>query len=200
MAAAISVLAPGIRLAYIVVPTTAAILALQILGTYQLIRKIFRWLALVLLAYIGAAFMSRPDWRAVWRGTLIPTIRFDQEFLSLLVAVIGTELSAYLYTWQSNEEVEEEIAKGRPHLHQRRGATKQELRESRWDITIGMLFSNLIMYFIILSTASTLHTAGRTDISSAAEAAEALKPIAGEAAGILSRSGWLPSGSWRYPS
>jgi NRAMP (natural resistance-associated macrophage protein)-like metal ion transporter len=199
MAAAIGVLAPGVPLPYMVVPTTAAILALQVWGSYVLIRRIFRWLALVLLAYVAAAFMSDPDWSAVWRGTLIPTIQFTQEFLSLLVAVIGTTLSAYLYTWQSNEEVEEEIAIGRRHLHQRRGATRAELRQSRWDIAIGMLFSNIIMYFIILSTASTLHAAGRNDISTAAEAAEALKPLAGEAAGVLFAIGVIAVGFLAVP-
>jgi Mn2+/Fe2+ NRAMP family transporter len=168
-------------------------------GSYVLIRRIFRWLALVLLAYVGAAFISRPDWPAVWRGTLIPTLRLDREFLSLLVAVLGTTLSAYLYTWQSNEEVEEEIAMGRRHLFQRRGASAKELRQSRWDIALGMLFSNVIMYFIILSTASTLHAAGRTDIASAADAAEALKPLAGEAAGILFATGVIAVGFLAIP-
>jgi NRAMP (natural resistance-associated macrophage protein)-like metal ion transporter len=199
MAAAIGVLAPEVPLALIVVPTTAAILTLQIVGSYTTIRKVFRWLALVLFAYIGAAFMSEPDWPAVIRGTLIPTIQFNQEFLSLLVAVIGTTLSAYLYTWQSNEEVEEEIAMGRRHLHQRQGATPEELRQSRWDIAIGMLFSNIIMYFIILSTASTLHRTGRTEISTAAEAAEALKPLAGEAAGVLFAVGVIAVGFLAVP-
>src|SRR4051794_5781532 len=199
MAAAVGVLAPGMSLPMIVVPTTAAILVLQVFGSYVLIRKIFRWLALVLLAYVAAAFMSAPDWSAVWRGTLIPTIQFNQEFLSLLVAVIGTTLSAYLYTWQSNEEVEEEIAMGRNRLDQRRGATAEELRQSRWDIAMGMLFSNIIMYFIILSTASTLHVAGRTEIASAAEAAQALKPLAGEAAGALFAMGVIAVGFLAVP-
>src|SRR5918999_6030926 len=149
MAAAIGVLAPGVPLPAIVVPTTVAILVLQVWGSYVLIRKIFRGLALVLLAYIAAAFMSDPDWPAVWRGTLIPTIQFNQEFLSLLVAVIGTTLSAYLYTWQSNEEVEEEIAIGRRRLVDRKGATKKELKDTRRDVVSGMFFSNLVMYFII---------------------------------------------------
>jgi NRAMP (natural resistance-associated macrophage protein)-like metal ion transporter len=199
MAAAVGVLASDIPLPFIVVPITAAILTLQVWGSYVLIRKIFRWLALVLLAYVGAAFMADPDWSAVWRGTLIPTIQFNQDFLSLLVAVIGTTLSAYLYTWQSNEEVEEEIAMGRKHLYQRRGATSEELRQSRWDIAFGMMFSNIIMYFIILSTASTLHTAGRTDIASAAEAAEALQPLVGEAAGILFAVGVIAVGFLAVP-
>jgi NRAMP (natural resistance-associated macrophage protein)-like metal ion transporter len=199
MAAAVGVIAPGVPTVLVVVITTVAVLTLQVWGSYVLIRKIFRWLALLLLAYIGAAVMSDPDWPAVLRGTLVPTIRFNQEFLSLLVAVIGTTLSAYLYTWQSNEEVEEEIAMGRRRLRERRGATEEELRQSRWDIAMGMLFSNVIMYFIILATASTLHKAGRVDISTAAEAAEALKPIAGEAAGILFAVGVIAVGFLAVP-
>src|SRR5439155_17884800 len=114
---------PHIPLPLIVVPTAVTILALQVWGSYVLIRKIFRWLALTLLSYIGAALMSKPDWPEVLRGTFLPSIQLNQQFLSLLVAVIGTTLSAYLYTWQSNQEVEEEIAMGRRELHQRRGAT-----------------------------------------------------------------------------
>jgi NRAMP (natural resistance-associated macrophage protein)-like metal ion transporter len=199
MADAIRVLLPGISLPYVVLPTAAAILTLQVWGSYILIRKIFRWLALSLLAYVGAAIMSRPHWPEVLRGTFVPTITFSQEFLSLLVAVIGTTLSAYLYTWQSNEEVEEEIAMGRHELEQRRGASEGELSQSRWDITIGMLFSNVIMYFIILSTASTLHKTGGTAISSAAEAAQALKPLAGEAAGALFALGVIAVGFLAVP-
>src|SRR3954464_2199528 len=199
IAAAVGVLAPHVSLPWIVVPTTVTILALQVWGSYVLIRKIFRWLALTLLSYIGAALLSKPDWPAVLRGTFIPVIQFNQQFLSLLVAVIGTTLSAYLYTWQSNQEVEEEIAMGRHQLHQRRGATPDELRRSRWDIAVGMLFSNLIMYFIILSTASTLHKAGHTDIASAADAAQALKPIAGNAAGVLFALGVIAVGFLAVP-
>jgi NRAMP (natural resistance-associated macrophage protein)-like metal ion transporter len=199
MAAAVGVLHPSIPMPAIVIVTTAAILVLQLWGSYVLIRRIFRWLALVLLAYVAAAFLSHPDWRAVVRGTLIPTIRLDKEFLSLLVAVIGTTLSAYLYTWQSNEEVEEEIAKGRTRLAERRGATREELSQSRRDIAIGMLFSNVIMYFIILATASTLFTSGRTDVSSAADAAEALKPVAGHAAGVLFAIGVVAVGFLAVP-
>ena len=130
------------------------------------------------------------------RGTFIPTIHFNAEFLSMLVAVIGTTLSAYLYTWQSNDEVEEEILQGRTCLEERQGATDEELKTARRDILFGMLFSNLIMYFIILSTAATLHKAGQTDIETAAQAAEALRPIAGDAAGILFAPVWSASASW----
>jgi Mn2+/Fe2+ NRAMP family transporter len=115
------------------------------------------------------------------------------------VAVIGTTLSAYLYTWQSNEEVEEEIAMGRHRLSQRRGATDTELRQSWWDIVAGMAFSNVIMYFIILATASTLFPAGQTDINTAAEAAHALQPLAGKAAGLLFTLGVVGVGFLAVP-
>lgn len=198
MAAAIQVLVP-VPLPWIVVPVTLAILALQFFGSYVLIRNVFRWLALSLLAYVGAALLARPALREVVVGTLVPRVRLDPEFLSLLVAVIGTTLSAYLYTWQSNEEVEEEIAMGRRRLWQRRGATDEELRQSRWDIFLGMFFSNLVMYFIILATGATLFKTGKTEVSTAAEAAQALRPIAGEAASILFAAGVIAVGFLAVP-
>jgi NRAMP (natural resistance-associated macrophage protein)-like metal ion transporter len=198
MAAAITMFVP-LPAPLVVVGVAVIILSLQIWGSYTLIRNIFRWLALVLLAYIGAAWLAKPDLGEVLRGTFIPQIRFDQEFLSLLVAVIGTTLSAYLYTWQSNQEVEEEIAKGRTTLRERQGTTDRELRHTRRDILIGMFFSNLVMYFIILATASTLYKAGQHDISSAAEAAEALRPLAGEAAGALFALGLIAVGFLAVP-
>ncbi|HEX2271693.1 MAG TPA: Nramp family divalent metal transporter [Pyrinomonadaceae bacterium] len=198
MSAALGVLIP-VPLPFIIVPITISILVLQIWGSYELIRNIFRWLALTLLAYGGAAILAKPDLREVIRGTLIPTLRFDAQFLSLLVAVIGTTLSAYLYTWQSNQEVEEEISMGRRRLWQRKGATRRELKETRMDVVAGMFFSNLVMYFIMLSTASTLYPAGQRDINSAAQAAEALKPLAGDAAGVLFALGVVGVGFLAVP-
>lgn len=175
------------------------ILAFQIFGSYQLIKKIFRWLTLTLLTYVVSAILSKPDLREAFAGTFIPRIQLNREFLSLVVAVIGTSLSAYLYTWQSNQEVEEEIAMGRRRLWQRRGATRNELKQSKKDILYGMFFATLIAYFIMLSTASTLFKAGKTDISSAAEAAEALRPVAGDAAGILFALGIVGVGFLAVP-
>jgi NRAMP (natural resistance-associated macrophage protein)-like metal ion transporter len=198
MAAALGVLAP-IPAPLIIIPVTASIFALQVWGSYELIRNIFRWLALTLLAYVGSAILARPDLIEVIKGTVIPSIRFDQKFLSLLVAVIGTTLSAYLYTWQSNQEVEEEIEMGRRRLAQRKGATRKELKETRIDIVSGMFFSNFVMYFIILSTASTLFKTGKTDINTAAEAAEALRPLAGDAAAVLFALGVIGVGFLAVP-
>ncbi|HSU14924.1 divalent metal cation transporter [Longimicrobium sp.] len=198
MAAAVGLLVK-VPAGVIVVFITAAVLALQVWGSYTLIRNVFRWLALALLAYIVAAILARPELMPVLRGTFIPTLRFDREFLSLLVAVIGTTLSAYLYTWQSNEEVEEQIATGLRRLSDRRGTTDAELRRTRKDILFGMCFSNLVMYFIVLSTSATLYRAGQHDVESAADAARALQPLAGSAAGVLFALGVIGVGFLAVP-
>ncbi|HEY7302642.1 MAG TPA: divalent metal cation transporter [Bryobacteraceae bacterium] len=198
MAAALKLLIP-LPMPAIVVITGLSILALQIWGSYTLIRNIFRLLSLALLAYVGSAILAHPELGLVLRGSLIPTIRFDKDFLEMTVAVIGTSLSAYLYTWQSNEEVEEKIAAGRRRLWQRRGASRAELKQSMWDIIFGMFFSNAVMYFIILATAATLFKSGKTDITSAAEAAQALRPLAGNAAGLLFALGVIGVGFLAVP-
>lgn len=198
MAAGIKLFLP-LPIPWIAAAVAAIIFALQILGSYVLIRNIFRWLALVLLAYIGSAFLAKPGAAEVLRGTLIPHVAFNKDFLSIVVAVIGTTLSAYLYTWQSNQEVEEEIAAGRTKLSQRIGATDAELQRSSRDILIGMIFSNVIMYFIVLSTGATLYKAGQHDISTAAQAAEALRPLAGKAASGLFTLGMIGVGFLAVP-
>ncbi|MDR7040557.1 NRAMP (natural resistance-associated macrophage protein)-like metal ion transporter [Methylobacterium sp. BE186] len=196
--AALNLLVP-VPVPVIVGGAAALILAFQILGSYALLRRIFRWLALALFAYVAAAVMARPDPVEVLRGTFVPRIRFDAEFLSIIVACIGTSLSAYLYTWQSNQEVEEEIGQGRVTVRQRKGATDGELRKTRRDVLVGMLFSNLILYFIILSTGATLHAAGQTEIESAAQAAAALEPLAGPAATVLFALGVVGVGFLAVP-
>jgi NRAMP (natural resistance-associated macrophage protein)-like metal ion transporter len=197
MAAALNVIVP-VPISGMVVVLGVAVLSLQLWG-YQQIRSIFRWLALALLAYVGSAFLARPELLPVLKGTFIPTIYFNKDFFAMLVAVIGTTLSAYLYSWQSNQDVEEDISMGRRRLTDRIGTTNEELRHSRRDIAFGMLFSNLIMFFIILSTGVTLFKAGKTDISTAAQAAEALRPLAGNAAGLLFAAGVVGVGFLAVP-
>lgn len=198
MAAAVNLLVP-IPIGWLAILIGLLILVLQIWGSYGLIRNLFRVLALALLAYIGSAILAHPRIGPVLRGTFVPSIRFDKDFLSLIVAVIGTSLSAYLYTWQSNEEVEEKIAAGRRRLIQRKGASRTELKQSMWDIVFGMFFSNAIMYFIILSTAASLFTAGRHQIDTAADAAQALRPLAGAAASVLFTLGIIGVGFLAVP-
>ncbi|MBV8729453.1 MAG: Nramp family divalent metal transporter [Acidobacteriia bacterium] len=198
IAAALNLLVP-IPILILVPILGVGIVCLQTWGSYKTMRNIFRVLALTLLAYIPAAILARPDWPSVLRGTIIPTIRFDRDSLAMVVAVIGTTLSAYLYTWQSNEEVEEEKESGRVLLSQRRGATEEELRHSQRDVLFGMLFSNVAMYFIILATAATLFKAGKTDIDTAAQAAQSLAPLAGNAAKILFALGVIGVGFLAVP-
>jgi Mn2+/Fe2+ NRAMP family transporter len=164
-----------------------------------LIRNIFRWLALALLAYLGSALLAHPGLISTLKGTLIPTIRLDREFVEIVVAVIGSSLSAYLYTWQSNQEVEEDISMGRRRLVDRMGTTKAELSHSAHDIGFGMFFSSLVMYFIILSTGATLFRAGKFDINTAAEAAQALRPLAGKFAELLFTLGVIGVGFIAVP-
>jgi Mn2+/Fe2+ NRAMP family transporter len=156
-------------------------------------------LSLALLAYIGSAVLAHREIRPVLRGTLIPTVHFNKDFLAMIVAAIGTSLSAYIYTWQSNEEVEEKIAAGRRRLWERRGASRAELNQTMWDIVFGMFFANAVMYFIILSTGATLFKAGKTDINSAADAAQALRPLADNAAGLLFTLGVIGVGFLAVP-
>lgn len=198
MAAALHIFLP-VPIPWLVAAMALAVFALQCFAPYHVIRNTFRWLALALLAYVGAALLAKPDLAGALRGTFVPRIEFTREYLELVVAVIGTAMSAYLYTWQSNQEVEEEIAKGRHTVEARRGATSRELRATRRDTVAGMLASNLIMYFIMLATGSTLHAAGVTEIETAAQVAQALRPIAGDAAGALFAAGMVGVGLLAVP-
>jgi NRAMP (natural resistance-associated macrophage protein)-like metal ion transporter len=198
MAASLNLIVP-VPVWLIVIVISVATALLQIWGSYNLIKNIFRWLALVLLAYVGAAFLAKPDLMTVLRGTFIPHIQFNSHWFSMLVAVVGTTLSAYLYSWQSNQEVEEDITLGRRRLTDRLGTSHAELRHSAKDVAAGMLFANLITYFIMLSTAATLFKAGKTDINTAAQAAQALAPIAGKLSSFLFTIGVVSVGLIAVP-
>lgn len=198
IAAAVNLLVP-IPIAAMIIPIALVIVAFQIWGSYRLVARVFKWLTLVLLAYIGAAFFARPDWKIVLQATVIPTLRWDTTFLVTLVAILGTTISPYLFFWQASEEVEEERLMGRRTLSQRRGATDAELRYAAWDVDIGMVFSIAVMYFIMLATGATLHATGKTDIQSAADAAQALRPLAGNGAAILLAVGLIGTGFLAVP-
>jgi Mn2+/Fe2+ NRAMP family transporter len=198
IAAGINLLVPVPILLH-VVPIVLLLLILQIWGSYRLIASIFKWLTLALFAYIGSAFFARPDLTAVLRGSLVPTIQFNSAFLAMFVALLGTTISPYLFFWQASQEVEEKHARSPRRLWRKKGCTDTELQFRAVDVNIGMGFSNLVMYFIILATAATLHRAGQTDIQTATEAAEALRPLAGEVATILLALGLIGSGLLAVP-
>jgi Mn2+/Fe2+ NRAMP family transporter len=186
-------------IALLVMIAAVTILMFQVFGSYALLRNIFKWLALALFAYVAAAVMAKPDISKVLLNTFVPHITFSAGFLSMIVACIGTSLSAYIYTWQSNQEVEEQIEQGRRTTAQRRGATKGELGRTRQDVIIGMVFANVILYAILLSTGTVLHDAGKTDIETAAQAAQALQPIAGAGATALFTLGLVGVGFLAVP-
>jgi|SRR5579871_614608 len=167
--------------------------------SYYSIARIFKWLTLVLFAYVFAAFFAKPDWGAVLHATLIPHVEWSGKYWATLVGIFGTTISPYLFFWQASQEVEEEREQGELTVAARQGATDSELRKSRTDVVVGMFFSNLIMYFIILTTAATLHAHGKTAINTARDAAEALLPLAGSGAYWLFSVGLIGAGMLGVP-
>ncbi|MGH9480679.1 MAG: NRAMP family divalent metal transporter [Terriglobales bacterium] len=198
VAAALNLLIPW-PLGVLVVVVGAALLAVQVYGSYTGMRNAFRWLALALLAYVGSAALARPNLAAVARATVLPHIRLDRDFLMVLVAIIGTALSPYLYVWQVSQEVEEDIAVGKRRLSDRLGTSAAELRATRWDVLAGMVFDVVVMYFILLSTAATIYPVPWGSLHTAAEAAQALRPLAGQAAGALFAAGVIGVGLLAVP-
>jgi NRAMP (natural resistance-associated macrophage protein)-like metal ion transporter len=198
IAAAINLLVP-ISAVWFIVPVSLGIIGLQVLGSYHLIEKVFKWLALALLAYVGAALFARPDGIKILTGTLVPTIRLDPAYIGILVALLGTTISPYLFFWQASQEVEEQMSIGRRHLRQRQGASRFELKYALWDTMAGMVFSEIVAYFIILTTGATLFVAGKHDVASATEAAQALRPLAGDASALLLALGLIGAGVLAVP-
>lgn len=188
----------GLPSAACVVGYSVAMVALLFWSSYRTIARSFKWLTLVLASYVVTAFITRVDWPAALRASLVPHLQWSRAYLSVLVAILGTTISPYLFFWQAAEEVEEERAMGR-NLKARRGATDDELAAARTDVMTGMFVSQAIMYFIILTTGATLHVQGRTDITTAQQAAEALRPLAGPAAYWLFTLGLIGTGMLSVP-
>lgn len=167
---------------------------------YAAIARTLRWLALILLVYVVAAFDVGPDWGAVLRDTALPQLPQGREAWATLVAILGTTISPYLFFWQASQEVEEEKAAGHLTLRARQGATATELTDRKIDIGLGTLFSNLAMFFIIVTTASTLHAHGQTEIATSADVAAALAPLAGRFAVLLYTLGIVGTGLLAIPT
>ena len=189
----------GIKSYYWTPLYTILIISLLFFSSYRHIARIFKWLTMVLFAYIAAAFLARPDWHAILIATFVPRVEWSSAFLATFVGLLGTTISPYLFFWQASQEVEDDRAQGKRTVKQREGATVKELRVARTDVFTGMFFSNLVMYFIILTTAATLHAHGQTNIQTAREAAEALRPLAGSAAYLLFTVGLIGTGMLAVP-
>jgi NRAMP (natural resistance-associated macrophage protein)-like metal ion transporter len=167
---------------------------------YHQIANALKWLVLALFAYPITAFVVGADWGQVVRDTLVPSMPQTKEEWSMLVAILGTTISPYLFFWQASEEVEEEKAVGQKTLAERRGATAKELQLRRMDVGVGTFFSNVVMFFIILTTAITLNRHGITHIETSRQAAEALRPIAGRFAASLFTVGIVGVGFLAIPT
>jgi Mn2+/Fe2+ NRAMP family transporter len=178
---------------WLVVPAAAILWYVVIFGSYAWVEKVFLVMTLVFFAYPVAAILARPNWAEVARGAFVPTFRPDQEYLFLLVALLGTTITPFMQLFQQSSTVE-------------RGVARRHYGPERLDAYVGAFFSNLVSITMIIATAATLHQAGQTEIASAADAARALEPFAGNAARVLFAVGLLGASllrarycPWRLP-
>jgi len=180
MAASAQLLAPGVPIIPLSIGFALVIVALEVFVSYRVYIRVLKWLSLALFAYVITAFFVNVPWSEALLATVIPKIEFNGSFLYLLVAVLGTTISPYMFFWQASNVVEDEISENRKTDDGSTTApriSKGYLRRLRVDTVIGMLFANLIAWFIMLVGAVVLHTGGVTTISSAAQAAAALRPL-----------------------
>ncbi len=200
MAKSTQLIFPNISFATLVFAFAIVGLGLQIFVSYEKYARYLKYLALILLSYIAAALLVKLNYKDLITGALIPTIVFSKEQIFLICAILGTTISPYLFFWQTSQEVEESILKGQTTLKLRQEAvTDKEIKLMRLDIWSGMFLSNLVMFFIIAATAATLFANGITNIPTVAEAAAALRPIAGEHAYLLFTLGVIGTGMLAIP-
>lgn len=199
MAKATELIFPAAPFWVLLVGFTALSLGLQIFISYGQYAKYLKYLALILFSYIFSAIVVRPDLREIITHTVIPSITFSKDQIILICAILGTTISPYLFFWQTSQEVEEKILHGKTNIRLREGASKDEVKRMRTDVWSGMFFSNLVMFFIIAVCAATLNANGITNIVTAADAAKALRPIAGEYAYFLFAGGIIGTGLLAIP-
>jgi NRAMP (natural resistance-associated macrophage protein)-like metal ion transporter len=200
MASAAHLIIPGISVLIFMVVFTAVSLYLQIFVPYEKYVSFIKYLTFSLLAYIVTAFMVTVDWGVVLYHTLVPSFSLGKEEIIILCGILGTTISPYLFFWQPAQEIEEEIKEGRVTISARvHYANKKVMSDMKKDVWIGMFFSNLVMFFIILVCGAVLFPAGIHTISTAGEAAEALRPIAGSGAYFLFAIGIVGTGLLAIP-
>jgi NRAMP (natural resistance-associated macrophage protein)-like metal ion transporter len=200
MAKAVQLLNPRFNFGVIVIALGLISLYLQIFTPYVRYAKYLKWLAMVLFAYVFSALMAHLDWGQVLSQTFVPHIGFNKEELLLVAAILGTTISPYLFFWQTSQEVEEQIMQGKTTLRERSVVTSNaDMKSMRIDVWSGMLLSNLVMFFIIAACGGVLFTHGITEIQTTAQAAEALKPLAGNATYFLFSLGIIGTGMLAIP-
>jgi Mn2+/Fe2+ NRAMP family transporter len=173
---------------------------LQVLIPYRRYVRILKWLTLALLAYVATVFVVKVAWADVLRSTFLPRLEWSKDYIMVVVAVFGTTISPYLFFWQSSQEVEEQRAEpGAKPLKRAPAQVAPSMRRMTLDTTIGMGVSNLVAFFIMVTTAVTLHAHGVTDIQTSAQAASALRPIAGNLAFTLFAAGIIGTGLLAVP-
>jgi len=200
MAKAVQLLNPALNFPFLVVGFAIFSLLLQIFTPYVRYARYLKWLALILLSYILSAILAHPDWGEIAKHAVIPDFSFTKEHVLILCAVLGTTISPYLFFWQTSQEVEEQILQGKTTVHQRRGYTDpKDVKSMRIDVWSGMFLSNIVMFFIIAACGGVLYVNGITEITSAAQAAEALRPFAGDATYFLFAIGIIGTGLLAIP-
>ena len=200
MAKGTQLIFPAVSFTFLILLFAILSLFLQIFISYKEYAKYLKYLTFILFAYVVSAFSVKINWGEVLQHTMIPSLHFSKDIIILICAALGTTISPYLFFWQSSEEVEEEILKGEKTVEMRRANnTKQDIKTMRIDVWSGMFVSNLVMFFIIAACAATLFTNGITNITSASEAAIALRPFAGNFAFALFALGILGTGMLAIP-
>ena len=194
MGAVANMIFPQVPVSVFCVIFTAALLIVIIKYPYQKIAMILKWLCLSLLLYIIVPFLVKQDWALVIRHTFIPTIQFNADFFSIIVAILGTTISPYLFFWQATMEAE-----GIAHSKKKVIVDKLVLDNMRKDVNIGMLLSNVVMFFIILTAGSVLYSAGIRKIDTVDQAAKALRPLAGNLTYIIFAIGVMGTGLLAIP-
>ena len=196
MGAVGNMLFPSVKATYFSIGFTILLLVLIVYLPYQKFALVLKYLCLVLLVYLIVPFLYKQDWVEVLKSTFIPTIKFDKNFLSILVAILGTTISPYLFFWQATMEVEGQKTKNKKKLLI---VNKRIIREMRQDVNFGMLFSNFVMFFIILTAGSVLFNGNIHKIETVEQAARALKPLAGNASYLLFAAGIIGTGLLAIP-
>ncbi len=199
MAKGIQLIFPHFHYAFLIIGMGLIGLILQIFVPYQQYAKYLKWLALTLFSYVATGLIIHMDWKDIFNHSFIPHMSFTKDAILLVTGILGTTISPYLFFWQTSQEVEDEIAKGKTTAHSRRGASDTEIKKMRFDVWSGMFLSNLVMFFIIAVCGATLFKNGITNITTASDAAEALKPLAGNGAYLLFTLGIVGTGMLAIP-